>query len=53
MLYVWAHWTDLVECVHYHPYAQAPSFLPGSGGCVLDAAVEQSSWEAEEIEVIS
>lgn len=39
--------------VHYHPYAQAPSFLPGSGGCGLDTPVEQCSSEAKEIEVIS
>lgn len=46
--------TDLVEHFHYHPYAEASSFLPGSGGCGLDAPDdERPSSEAKEIGVIS
>lgn len=38
-----------VENFHYHPYAQAPSFLPDSGGCGLDVSVQQPSSEAKVI----
>lgn len=53
MLYVWAHQTVLVEHFHYHPYAEASSFLSDSGGCWLNAPAEHSSSEAKEIELIS